>query len=328
MAVSALAAAPLEARDSTTVRPQDFGAVGDGMHNDTTAVREAFAKCAALGGCDLIIDDGVFLTGPVQVSSGNTRLIFGGNGTLLAAPRDQWIGAGWTAEAVLTASLVQNIAIQGPGKIDGNGAAWWAAVHDDLSYRPHMMALRNITDLTVDGVALLNSPNHNVFLHDCTAVRVTGLAVSAPHDSPNTDGINFCGGSDQSIVDSHISNGVRLYPGSFGQVVTSPRTVLLAWRCCPTLVRLLPLAIKPGHAAVHLIRFWEFDPPQDDCVSIVTSEDHKGEMGYGGGVIVSNVTCVYGHGISIGSIKHGTVTNVTVTNVTFISSENGARLKT
>ena len=41
-----------------------------------------------------------------------------------------------------------------------------------------------------------------------------------------------------------------------------------------------------------------------------------------------NVTCVNGHGVSIGSVRHGIVTNVTFEDVVMWDSENGARLKT
>ena len=168
------------------------------------------------------------------------------------------------------------IQVVGDGAIDGQGLAWWMAIHNDLTYRPGMMALRNITGLTISGVRLLNSPNHNIYLAECYGVRVSGLRVDAPGTSPNTDGINFGGGNDQSIVDSVISNG-------------------------------------------------------DDCVSVVavqTPGTPHSSMAYGGNVVVANVTCINGHGVSIGSIRHGTVTNVTVQNVSFSGSENAARIKT
>ena len=37
---------------------------------------------------------------------------------------------------------------------------------------------------------------------DCTDIRVKELIATAPNNSPNTDGMNFYGGHDQSIVDS------------------------------------------------------------------------------------------------------------------------------
>ena len=63
----------------------------------------------------------------------------------------------------------------------------------------------------------------------------------------------------------------------------------------------------------------------DDCISVVcdnanqTSNDEG--MGYGGNVRVSNVTCVHGHGISIGSVRHGVVRNVTMENITLWYAE-------
>ena len=42
----------------------------------------------------------------------------------------------------------------------------------------------------------------------------------------------------------------------------------------------------------------------DDCLSVVTGTPaHDGAMGYGGHVVVRNVTCVWGHGLSIGSVR-------------------------
>ena len=58
-AASTSATAVPTAADWPTVRPQDFGAVGDGVHNDTDAVRAAVGHCASVGGCDLVFENGV-----------------------------------------------------------------------------------------------------------------------------------------------------------------------------------------------------------------------------------------------------------------------------
>ena len=52
-----------------------------------------------------------------------------------------------------------------------------------------------------------DSPNHNVYVVDCNQTRIRNISVYAPHNSKNTDGVNFAGGHDQLIEDSHISNG-------------------------------------------------------------------------------------------------------------------------
>ena len=257
------------------VRPQDYGAVADGVHNDTAALQLSIAHCTSLiSGCDLVLANGTFLSGPLTLPP-RSRLRIDSTGVLRAAPMQMWKQAGWQTGGFLTADALHNVSIAGPGTIDGNGEAWWNVTHDDLHYRPHMIVLHNLTGVVVDGVQLLNSPNHNLVLEDCHNVRVRNLKVHAPASSPNTDGVNFAGGSDQSIVDSHISNG-------------------------------------------------------DDCVSIVCTEEagqQAGSAQKGGNVVVSNITCVNGHGVSIGSIRHGIVKNVTVENVAFWDSEHGPRIK-
>ena len=265
-------------------RPQAYGAKADGKHNDTAAVLAAVAACRASaskgGGCSLLFSGGSFLTGPFTLSSHSVVTVAAG-ATLLAAPMEQWKAAGWSASALLTGEGLTNITLMGDGTIDGNGAAWWAVTKDDMHYRPGLLVLSGTNGLVIEDVLLQNSPNHNIELADSIHVRVRRLRVSAPHHSPNTDGINFAGGHDQSIVDSHISNG-------------------------------------------------------DDCVSIVCAGARVpappgaggGTIPYGGNVIVRNVTCDGGHGISIGSIRHGYVSNVTVEGVYFNGSDNGARIKT
>lgn len=277
-----------------TFRPQDHGAQADGHHNDTAAVLAAVAAATACGaehhpgdsfhnatdGCELLFSGGTFLTGPFVLPSHSVVTVAEG-ATVMAMAMKEWHAAGWTVGAFLTGTSLSNLTIQGTGTIDGNGADWWAVTHDDLHYRPGMLSLGSTHGLVIQDVMFLNSPNHNIMLHGCVGVRVQRIRVEAPYHSPNTDGINFGGGHDQSIVDSTISNG-------------------------------------------------------DDCVSIVCSDATmpapagagEGQIPFGGDVIVRNLTCIGGHGVSIGSIRHGYVRNVSVSQVHFIGSDNGARIKT
>ena len=120
---------------------------------------------------------------------------------------------------------------------------------------------------------------------DCTNVRVKELIATAPNNSPNTDGMNFYGGHDQSIVDS-----VRHHSPLPGQHQHNN----------------LPNAEAPLSWAVQVIT------NGDDCISVVPTGDpatprcvlHP-EQCAGGDLIVHNVTCKGGHGFSIGSVRHG-----------------------
>lgn len=261
------------------VTPQQHGAVADGMANDTRAVRAAAASCG--GGCTLRFANGTFLTGPFSLSDGSTVEL---DGTIVAAPMAWWVPAGWEGvRAFVWTSGASSLTLRGSGTIDGQGADWWAGqrpVRNDSKWRPYLLRIEHSAGVVVSGIRLLNSPNHNLMFDNCSRVRVLGLRVEAPHDSPNTDGINFGGGSDQLVADSHISNG-------------------------------------------------------DDCVTAITSTSTPPPgpgpwptlRAFGGSLVVRNMTCVGGHGVSIGSVRTGVVTNVTVEDVRFYRSDNGCRIK-
>ena len=61
-------------------------------------------------------------------------------------------------------------------------------------------------------------------------MRVVGLHAEAPNTSPNTDGINFYGGSDQLFANSFVHNGddcVSVVPAGdpqSAQCVNEPQT--------------------------------------------------------------------------------------------------------
>jgi len=53
----------------------DFGAVGDGVHNDTDAIQATLDACRKFGGCTVWLpDNGTFLCYPISISSDNTEL--------------------------------------------------------------------------------------------------------------------------------------------------------------------------------------------------------------------------------------------------------------
>src|SRR5258707_10817342 len=49
--------------------PLTYGAVGDGVTDNTTAIQTAVNNCAALGGGVVPINSGVFVTGPFTLAS-------------------------------------------------------------------------------------------------------------------------------------------------------------------------------------------------------------------------------------------------------------------
>lgn len=62
----------------------------------------------------------------------------------------------------------------------------------------------------------INSPTVHINLYDCTGANISNLHIVAPHDSPNTDGIDVSKTSNVIIQDCIIETGpIHLSLGAF-----------------------------------------------------------------------------------------------------------------
>jgi polygalacturonase len=78
------------------------------------------------------------------------------------------------------------------GSIDGQGAWWWQQHKlNKLKYtRGHLIELLWSSNIEISNVTLRNSPFWTVHPYDCTNVTIHGVAILAPLNAPNTDGID------------------------------------------------------------------------------------------------------------------------------------------
>lgn len=110
----------------------DFGAKGDGITKNTEAFRAALDSLAAHGGGRLIVPEGVWYTGPIELKD-NTELFLTPNAILVFSsdkedyPLISTIFEGLETRrcvSPISAKGARNIAITGGGTIDGSGGAW------------------------------------------------------------------------------------------------------------------------------------------------------------------------------------------------------------
>lgn len=64
-------------------------------------------------------------------------------------------------------------------------------------------------NLRIQNLTLLNSQRMHIALTNCTGVKVSGLRVIAPADSPNTDGIHISSSVHVEIKNSEIKTGME-----------------------------------------------------------------------------------------------------------------------
>jgi len=202
---------------SPELSPLNFGAVGDGIALDTTALQNAIDAAAARGGGTIHITAGRYLTGTLFFHD-NISLELDPGAVLLGSqnPADypvapyRWEGAEQlTYSPLLTGSGLKNIAITGRGTIDGQGGPWWRAFEENtLAYpRPRLIGFTDCQNILIEGLTLTNSPAWTVNPVNCENVNVRGVTIINPPDSPNTDGINPDSCRGVRISDCFVSVG-------------------------------------------------------------------------------------------------------------------------
>ena len=199
------------AAESCAVNVRDFGALGDGVHDDTTAIQTAIG-CLPAGG-RLFFPAGDYLTRPLMLKSHMT-LELRKDAALIGWPeRADWpiipgvltdedgkevYFGGFEGQAkpmyqsLLTAQYAEDIAIVGPGRVDGNAqnTDFWTAFKTFPTARPRLMFFNRCRAVTVHGVHACNSPSWQLHPHYSQDVHMYDVFVSAPKNSPNTDAID------------------------------------------------------------------------------------------------------------------------------------------
>lgn len=110
----------------------DFGAVGDGLTLNTNPFAKALEACSKAGGGRVVVPQGIWLTGPIQLKS-NINLHLERGAVILFSPRVEdyplvrttWEGSPAVRRmSPIYGVQIENIAITGEGVLDGSGDAW------------------------------------------------------------------------------------------------------------------------------------------------------------------------------------------------------------
>lgn len=69
------------------------------------------------------------------------------------------------------------------------------------------LQLFSITDLEINGLTHTNPQKAHISMTGCNGVNINNITISAPEDSPNTDGIDIGDSSHIQIQNSKIGTG-------------------------------------------------------------------------------------------------------------------------
>ncbi|XP_010504680.1 PREDICTED: polygalacturonase ADPG1 [Camelina sativa] len=199
---------------SSTVSVASFGAKGDGKTDDTQAFEKAWKKaCSTNGVTNFLVPKGksYLLTstqfkGPCK-SLRNFQIL----GSLSASTKrsDYKDKYHW-----LILEDVNNLSIDGgsTGVINGNGKIWWQnSCKIDKSKpcttAPTALTLYNLRNLNMKNLRVRDAQQIQVSIENCNNVDVNNVVVSAPGDSPNTDGIHITNTKNIRVSKSDIGTG-------------------------------------------------------------------------------------------------------------------------
>lgn len=187
---------------------RDYGARGDGKTIDTAALQAAVDACSKDGGGTVLVPLGRFVIGTTELKS-NVTLHISAGGTLLGSADgkqyhsvqgipltgDTTLGDGnWT---LLFAVRQNNIRIEGPGTIDGQGAQFRSPHRGVLApsglrgnQRPYFVLLYQCEDVAVRNINMINCAFHCIRPVECKRLNMEGIYIHSRVNS-NNDGFHF-----------------------------------------------------------------------------------------------------------------------------------------
>ncbi|KAK7294104.1 hypothetical protein RJT34_16987 [Clitoria ternatea] len=201
-------------RSKRIIYVTDYGARGDGFHNDAKAFQKAWKiACVRSGRIDVVFPRRkTFLLHPVDITGpcrSKISLIVSGT---IVAPKDPAVWHGLDPRKWLFFHGVDYLSVDGGGKINGMGQEWWARSCKINSRYPCGPAPTAITfhkckNLQVRNLKVLNSQKMHIAFTHCRRVVASNLQVLAPAFSPNTDGIHVSATKDIQIINNLIRTG-------------------------------------------------------------------------------------------------------------------------
>jgi hypothetical protein len=199
-----------------TVNIVDFGAKGDGITLDTEAINSAVEACAKSGGGQVLLPAGEFLSGTIHLRSHVTLYL--SPGAVLAGttnldsytqpavpaymPEAKW---GKWHRALIVGESVEDVAIVGPGTIDGRKV--YDPTGEERMRGPHTIVMVDCRRFTLRDLSIVDSANYAIFFQVSDDVEIRNVKITG-----GWDGVHFRGSPGRWCKNVNILN-CQFYTG-------------------------------------------------------------------------------------------------------------------
>jgi polygalacturonase len=234
----------------------NYGAVGDGKTINTTAIQNAIDVATTNGGGKIIVPEGIFLTGTIELKS-NIELHIEAKAVILGSVNPfhyrslDMKGRPESPKkddnsqlAMLVAFKADNISISGKGTVDGQGtelainvdSLHHAGIVIDPDYsvetnrpnekmRPKLIRFSMCKNVSFSETTFKNSASWGLSLELCSQIKMNGITVFN-RAYWNNDGIDITDSKNVNITNCNINaadDGICLksyYPGYFNDSIS------------------------------------------------------------------------------------------------------------
>lgn len=265
--------APLKVKTDyqyVTLNVREFGAYGDGEHDDTCAIQAAIMACPkdsrvyVPAGVYKIVS--LFLKSDITIELAKDAVlsaftdrtkfpIFPGVidsydeteeynlGTWEGNPLDMFTG-------IICGINAENVVITGEGTIDGcaDFDNWWFEPKiRKIAWRPRLVFLNHCKNVMLHGITVKNSPSWTLHPYFSDNLKFIDIHIQNPFNSHNTDGLDPESCQNVEVIGVHISVGDdciavksgKIYMGRKTKRATQNMTIR---NCC----------MRDGHGAITL----------------------------------------------------------------------------
>ena len=285
--------------ESATLDVRQFGAVGDGIHDDTMAIQTAINVCPENG--RILLQKGryavtaIFIKGHINIEIEDGAELIGTKdksklpilpGIVRSYDENcEYNFASWEGNplrqyaSMITGFDASDCIIYGHGTLNGNAGFddWWNIDKEHFTVaRPNMFFVNNCSNIMLAGVLVKNSPCWTLHPYFSKNIDIIDVTIQNPWNSPNTDGFDPESCEKMNVLGVHFSLG-------------------------------------------------------DDCIAIKSGKIYMGRKYKrpSSDMLVKHCLMESGHGaVTVGSEIAGGVNNVRVTDCLFHNTDRGLRIKT